>query len=107
MPAATREALVAAAATQLSLPSDDEHLPGKVDAVVALAGRWHGLHLGEEWPADKFTGYVMLAAKLHRRRNSPDAITIDQQYGPMYVAKHDPDISALLGLDRYMPPKAV
>lgn len=103
----TRQLLIESAATQLSLPADDEHLPAKVDAAAALAQRWHGLQLGNEWPADKFAGYVMLAAKLHRRRNSPDAITMDQQYGPMYVAKHDPDISALLGLDRYMPPKAV
>lgn len=107
----TRQVLLDATATQLAVAASDTHLPGVVDAVAGLMDRWHGLTLAADddtdvpssavWPADRFRGAVMLAAKLHRRRNSPDGLTANEEYGPVYVARSDPDISMLLGLGRW------
>lgn len=110
MTVATLDGLTEATAKHLGLEAGDPQraqLPGPVAAAAGSVEEWHGLKLDTEWPANRYQGTVMLAARLHRRRNSADAVTNDNGYGPMYVARHDPDISMLLGLDRYMKPKAV
>lgn len=111
--AVTRDSLIEAVAQQLSLPTGtgDPHVPGVVDAVIGLMARWHGLTVttaeadpapaSAVWPDDRHRGAVMLAAKLHRRRNTPDGTLANDDYGPIYVAKSDPDISMLLGLGRW------
>lgn len=56
---------------------------------------------GEPDPnADKSLGAIMLAARLVRRRNSPEGVAALTETGPYYVARTDPDVSMLLGLDR-------
>jgi len=95
-------------AEQLSLPAGDaqrDQLPGPVAATLGFLEDWFALVPGEPWPDNKLQGAVMLAAKLHRRRNSPDSITNSGDYGPMYVARYDSDISMLLGIDKWMKPQ--
>ena len=49
-------------------------------------------------------GALMLAARLHRRRNSLGGLEPLADGGAAYVARTDPDISRLLGLDGYAAP---
>lgn len=55
-----------------------------------------------EWPADLVHGGVMLAARLHRRRNSPSGVEAFAVAGPVYVRRNDPDIAMMLDLDAPM-----
>lgn len=50
-------------------------------------------------------GAIMLAARLHRRRNSPGGIEAMTEAGTTYVARHDADVSRLLRLDQYQTPQ--
>lgn len=52
-----------------------------------------------DWPADLIQGATMLAARLHRRRNSPSGVEAFAVAGPVYVRRNDPDIAMLLDLD--------
>lgn len=54
------------------------------------------------WPADLVHGGVMLAARLHRRRNSTTGVEAFAVQGPVYVRRNDPDIALLLDLDAPM-----
>lgn len=117
MAAPTADAVLDAVAAHLTLTTEAERaqLIGPVGAVLALMLRWHGLSVtpddddtapaAEElpdWPADLYRGAVMLAARLYRRKQSPDAtIAADGEFGPMYVARNDPDIAMLLRFGRW------
>lgn len=72
-------------------------------AVPALAdpplADWSGL-------PQVITGSVMLAARVFRRRNSPDGVTAFGQDGPVYVQRNDPDVAMLLNLGAHRKPKA-
>lgn len=50
-------------------------------------------------------GAVMLAARLYRRRNSPDGVQTNGQEGTVYVMRTDPDVAMLLELGPYKRPK--
>lgn len=52
------------------------------------------------------TGANMLAARLVRRRNSPEGVTAFGAAGPVYVQRNDPDIALLLQIGAYKKPKA-
>lgn len=52
------------------------------------------------------TGANMLAARLVRRRNSPDGVAAFGELGPVYVQRSDPDVAMLLKLGQYKKPKA-
>lgn len=54
------------------------------------------------WPADLVQGATMLAARLHRRRNSPSGVEAFAVAGPVYVRRNDPDIAMMLDLDAPM-----
>ena len=54
------------------------------------------------WPADLTQGATMLAARLHRRRNSPNGVEAFAVGGPVYVRRNDPDIAMMLDLDAPM-----
>lgn len=115
MPAPTAGAVLNAVAAHLTLTTDTEkrELDGPVGAVLALMSRWHDLSVTpddaddtapavEDWPADLYRGAVMLAARLYRRKNSPDAtIAAEGEFGPMYVTRNDPDIAMLLRFGRW------
>lgn len=59
---------------------------------------------GEAWPAEVTLGAVMLAARLARRRNSPNGLESATDLNVTYVARHDSDISRLLQLDGHQAP---
>lgn len=54
------------------------------------------------WPADFVQGGVMLAARLFRRKNSPNGVEAFAVGGPVYVRRNDPDVAMLLDLDAPM-----
>lgn len=58
---------------------------------------------GQPTPEAKL-GALMLAARLHRRRNSPGGIETLGDAGVAYVARTDPDLARLLRLDAYQMP---
>lgn len=49
-------------------------------------------------------GTIMLASRLHRRRNSPGGIEAMTDAGATYVARNDADVARLLGIDAYVRP---
>lgn len=59
---------------------------------------------GDTWPADIELGAVMLAARLARRRNSPDGVQAVTEAGVAFVARTDPDVALLLGLGSQAKP---
>lgn len=56
------------------------------------------------WPAEVRLGSVMLAARLAKRRNSPNGIEAATDMNVTYTARYDADISRLLRLDNYRMP---
>lgn len=56
------------------------------------------------WPDDVTLGATMLAARLWRRRNSPEGVATFGADGALYVSRTDPDIAQLLQLGQYAPP---
>jgi hypothetical protein len=54
------------------------------------------------WPGDLTQGATMLAARLHRRKNSPNGVEAFAIGGPVYVRRNDPDIAMMLDLDAPM-----
>lgn len=62
------------------------------------------LEAGTAWPASVKLGAVMLAARLAKRRNSPNGIEAATDMNVTYTARYDSDISRLLGLDKHSGP---
>lgn len=57
----------------------------------------------QPWPSDQVVGSVMLAGRLHTRRNSPAGVATFGAEGAVYVQRNDPDVAMLLGLGPYSP----
>lgn len=104
---------LAAVKTYLSL--DDAGDDGRLAPVVAAVNLFirrteKALRFGlldprpdpDVWPADLVHGGVMLAARLHRRRNSTTGVEAFAASGPVYVRRNDPDIALMLDLDAPM-----
>lgn len=72
-----------------------------VDAVNTLVSRW----CDNQDTEDIRLGALMLAARVFRRRNSPAGVESLGEMGPVYVARRDPDLAMLLGLDTWAMPK--
>ena len=98
---------------QLSLgTAEDPALDAAIAAVNSLvrrlpvAARTAGTadEPAASWDAPAVTGAVMLAARLYRRRNSPDGVTAMNELGPVYVQRNDPDVAMLLELGTYTRP---
>ena len=79
----------------------DPHLPVVVAAVIAQVTVWHG----DDWPAGVQLGAIMLAARLHRRRNSPAGVEAAGELGPVYVARYDSDLDRNLQIGAWAPPR--
>lgn len=101
----------AAVKAYLSLDDDaDDALIDKVCAAVNVfvrrteKARRYGLTdpAPAAWPADLTQGATMLAARLHRRKNSPNGVEAFAVGGPVYVRRNDPDIAMMLDLDAPM-----
>lgn len=87
-------------ANHLKLTAPDEHLPLIVDAVNAMVTEWHG----SEWPGGVKLGAVMLAARLHRRRNSAAGVETFSDMGASYVSRYDADLDRQLRINSWTPP---
>jgi hypothetical protein len=59
---------------------------------------------GDHHPAAQALGAAMLAARLWRRRNSPEGVATFTADGAVYVQRNDPDVAMLLGIGSYAPP---
>ncbi len=85
---------------------DDDSLSMVINAVNAEVTTWPVVvdHLtipdpvpeDWEWPHPLQLGATLLAARLYRRRNSPEGIAGMGVDGAVYVQRNDPDISMLL-----------
>jgi hypothetical protein len=89
---------------------DDTVLDDIVKAVNALvrglpvAQRYNVDPAVEDWPAQIQMGATMLAARLHRRRNTPGGVEAAGGFGVAYVRRVDPDVAQMLELGEYAPP---
>lgn len=91
----------------LKLPSSVvEEVEPVVAAVNALVATYHEAPApGEDWEPNIKLGSLMLAARVYRRRNSPAGVESLGEAGPVYVSRNDPDLSQLLQIGRYAPPR--
>ena len=87
-------------ARHLKLAAEDEHMPIIVDAVNAMVTEWHG----DEWPAGVKLGAIMLAARLHRRRNSSNGVESFGEMGAAYVSRYDADLDRQLRINGWTRP---
>ena len=98
---ATAEAVAGWLATPDGAKGDAER--AHIAEVVPAVNSWiRTFRTDEVLPPHIVRGAVMLAAKITRRRNTPNAIeSFGEVGGATYVARHDPDIEKLLGLGPY------
>lgn len=80
---------------------DADHMTLIVDAVNGQVTEWHG----ETWPAGVHLGAVMLAARLHRRRNSVNGVESFSDVGASYVSRYDSDLDRQLRINSWTPPR--
>jgi hypothetical protein len=88
---------------------EDPEIPDVVEAVNVYV---RGLPIaGRSWAGDpavwdpRFTlGADMLAARLFRRRNTPDGVAAVGDLGPVYIQRNDPDVALLLGVGSHTAP---
>lgn len=92
---------------------DDAFLTGVVAAVNARVLQWPVAQVAVDAPdwsgegvAHVVLGATMLAARLHRRRNTPDGVAAFGSEGPLYVQRNDPDVALLLRLGQHKRPVA-
>ncbi|GMV27719.1 MAG: hypothetical protein AMXMBFR58_37500 [Phycisphaerae bacterium] len=85
-------------ATWLGMAQPDAHLATIVPAVNVYVREVHGD--GELSDAVQL-GALMLAALIHRRRNSPGGVEQLGDLDPSFVARYDPTISQLLQLGNH------
>lgn len=88
--------------------ADDAGITSVVRAVNAKVLTWPVAAVADtdpaaaDWNADELAhivqGSILLAARLFRRRNSPDGVAAFGDSGPAYVARTDPDVALLLQL---------
>lgn len=51
-----------------------------------------------EWPARIVQGATLLAARVFRRRNSPEGVAAMGLDGALYIQRNDPDVALMLRL---------
>lgn len=79
----------------LQLSTDDTAvMTAVIDAVEVALGRSHDVP--DPAPADVVQAVTMQAARLYRRRSTPDGIAAFGEQYATRVARFDPDIDALL-----------
>lgn len=95
----------------LKLKAADEHLPIVCAAVEYLVDSLPDVprlpsvegRPGAWAPTTKLAA-VMLAARLHRRRNSPSGVEAMTEGGATYVSRYDSDIARMLRIDGHTRP---
>lgn len=93
----------AAVAVQLSRDPEDAGVLADLAAVVAAVNALVPRIATTPTDAQRL-GATMLAARLHRRRNSPEGVATFTADAPVYVQRNDPDVAMLLGIGSYAPP---
>lgn len=90
---------------------DDDAIEPVVRAVNTKVLSWRVAAVADgatDWSGDQVAhivqGATMLAARLYRRRNTPDGVTAFSDAGPVYVQRNDPDVAQLLNLGAYAKP---
>lgn len=88
----------------------DFELDEVCEAVTALLASYADYEVptydnGLSWSPEIRYGAKLLAARLHRRRNSPAGVESLGELGPVYVSRNDPDLAQLLRLGRYSRPR--
>ena len=85
-------------AEYLGMTAPDKFVPPIVKAVTVYVREVHG-----DGPYDDAIvhGSCMLAALMHRRRNSPGGVESFGELDPSFVARYDPTISQLLKLGNH------
>lgn len=68
--------------------------------VTAMVTEWHG----ETWPPGVKLGALMLAARLDRRRNSPNGVENFSDMGATYVSRFDADLERQLRIGKWTTP---
>jgi hypothetical protein len=81
-----------------------EKLEPVARAVNKLVRRWLDPRPDGSWDDDHTFGATMLAARLYRRRNSPEGVATFTSEGAVYVQRNDPDVAMLLELGVYARP---
>jgi hypothetical protein len=74
-------------------------LEGTVAAVNAFVRR-----VATTSAPEQAQGALLLAARLWRRRNSPEGVATFTSDGAVYVQRNDPDVAQYLGIGHYAPP---
>lgn len=101
-----------AVADWLQLKAPDEHLATVVAAVESLVDGLPDVpreaptegHPRGAWAPTTRLAAVMLAARLHRRRNSPSGVEAMTEAGATYVSRYDSDIARMLRIDGHARP---
>jgi hypothetical protein len=93
----------AAVAAQLSMDPTDGAVLDKLSATVAAVNALVPMLATTTGPP-RDLGATMLAARLYRRRNSPEGVASFAADGAVYVQRNDPDVAMLLGIGAYAPP---
>lgn len=88
-------------AQHLKLSSVDLVTTMIADSVSAMVTEWHG----EKWPAGVKLGALLLAARLDRRRNSPNGVENFNELGTTYVSRFDADLERQLRIGRWTMPQ--
>lgn len=102
-PVVTPESVIAF--SSLNVPADDPALVDLCAAVDDLVRNLPAVQMflapldEATWPYRYAYGARMLAARLWRRRNSPEGIASFTGEGVVYVRRTDPDIAELLRLN--------
>lgn len=91
----------------LGAHGQDSHMETCAAAVTAYVSTLPHIDLDEngDWAAQTKLGALMLAARLYKRRNSPNGIESFAEVGNTYVSRYDSDIARLLHIEAFKKPK--
>lgn len=103
----SKDALSQGVVTWLKLGDADNGVLALVVGATLAYVRRLPVASNEEATDDVVLGATMLAARMYRRRNSPNGVEAVTESGTSYVARHDPDVSRLLQLDQHAAPYAI
>ena len=90
---------------KLTTTSDDALVAQCVTAANVVVSRYTTPPTDDLERGDHTLAATMLAARLYRRRNSPEGVQSITDAGAYYVARTDPDIARLLRIDQYLTPQ--
>ena len=90
---------------KLTTTTDDDLVRQCTAAANTVVGRYATPPTDDLERADHDLAATMLAARLYRRRNSPEGVQAMTDAGAWYVARTDPDIARLLRIDQYITPQ--